>query len=77
MCVCHCVQCLWRPEESVRCAGAGVTDSCELPDVGAGEFQYCGRAASALNTESSLMPQNLIMANNYKQTTKGASSPAN
>lgn len=25
----------WKPEEGIRCPAAGVTDRCELPDVGA------------------------------------------
>lgn len=28
MCI-LCVQCLWRPEESARCAGLHITDACE------------------------------------------------
>lgn len=29
--------CMWRPEEGVRFPGAGVTGSCELPDLGTGD----------------------------------------
>lgn len=32
MCVCIC-RCPWRPEESVRSPGAGVTSGCEPPDM--------------------------------------------
>jgi hypothetical protein len=33
--VCMSVQYLKRPEEGIRSPGAGVTGSCELPDVSA------------------------------------------
>lgn len=36
---------LQRPEESVMSPGAGVTGSCELPDLGATELQYSARSA--------------------------------
>ena len=41
MCVFMCAhECryLQRPEEGIRCLGAGVTGSCELPTVGSGNF---------------------------------------
>lgn len=35
--VCIGMQCLWRPEESVRHPGARVMGGCEPIDVGAGK----------------------------------------
>jgi len=32
--VCVCLQVPWRPEEGIRCPGAGVAGGCELPDTG-------------------------------------------
>lgn len=44
--VCGCLQ---RPEKGVGFLGAGVTDSCELPDVGAGSLiQVFGETATLL-----------------------------
>lgn len=38
LCVCewmlHVYECLWRLEEGIEFFGAGVIDSCELPNVG-------------------------------------------
>lgn len=31
-----CVQYPWRPEDDTESSGTGIIDSCELPDVGAG-----------------------------------------
>ena len=54
MCVCVfadlCV-CPWRPGEGLRSPEAVVTECWELPHLGAGNPDYCARAASTLNLE--------------------------
>lgn len=44
------LQCLCRPKEDLGYPGAGVTDACELLDLGAGEgTHFSARAASTPN----------------------------
>lgn len=44
LCVCehvHTQPCPWRPEEGTGFSGAGITQSCELPHMGAGTQSVC------------------------------------
>lgn len=43
-----CMHYLWKPEEGIKYPATGITVTCELPDIGAGNcFRSSPRAASA------------------------------